>query len=530
MSEPPYRVTVRRAVTDLFRELGITTIFGNPGSTELGLLQDFPTDFRYVLGLQESVVVGMADGYAQATHNAAVVNLHSAAGVGHAMGNVFTASKNQTPLVILAGQQSRSMLPFDPFLFSERATELPQPYVKWACEPARGEDVPRAVARAYYTAMQPPQGPVFVSVPADDWSCSCERLDVRRVSRAIRPDPQLLADIAKGLDGAASPAFVVGAAVDREGAWDDVVALAERHRARVWVAPMSGRSGFPEDHALFAGFLPAAREPIVRLLTGHDFVLVIGAPAFSYHVEGTGPCVPPGTTLAQLTDDPSQAAWMPVGVSVLGSVRSAVRDLIAQSAPVDRAWPPPKAPAPAVEPCHPMSIDYVLQTLASVRDPGSIIVEEATSARAAMHEYLPILRPETFYTMSSGGLGWSLPAAIGIALARPRQKTIAVLGDGASMYSIQGLWSAARLRLPITFLILKNRRYAVLRELASFYGFSKVQADSLEGTDLPGIDFVGLARSMGCAAVRVEEPQELPDALSESMQARGPLVVEIEVA
>ncbi|MGH8111534.1 MAG: benzoylformate decarboxylase [Rhodanobacteraceae bacterium] len=530
MSDSPHRVPVRRAVTDLLRELGITTIFGNPGTTELGLLQDFPKDFHYVLGLQESVVVGMADGYAQATHNAAVVNLHSAAGVGHAMGNIFTAAKNQTPLIILAGQQSRSMLPFEPFLFSDRATELPRPYVKWSCEPARGEDVPRAIARGYYTAMQPPQGPVFVSVPADDWSCSCERLEVRRVSRAIRPDPELVAEIAKSLNSAASPAFVVGASVDREGAWNDVVALAELHRAKVWVAPMSGRNGFPEDHALFAGFLPAAREPIVRLLTGHDFVLVIGAPAFSYHVEGTGPCVPPGTTLAQLVDDSNQAAWTPVGISVLGSVQLGVRDLIAESTRVDRPWPPAKGPAASVDPCHPMSVDYVLQTLASVRDPGSIIVEEATSARASMHQHLPILRPETFYTMSSGGLGFGLPAAVGIALARPQEKVIALLGDGASMYSIQGLWSAAQLRLPVTFLILKNGRYAVLRELASFYGFGAAEAGALQGTDLPGIDFVGLARSMGCAAVRVDAPQDLRGALSESIQTRGPVVVEIDVA
>ena len=167
MSDQP---TVREAVLQLLRGLGITTIFGNPGSTELPLFLDFPVDFRYVLGLQESVVVGMADGYAQATGNAAFVNLHSAAGVGHAMGNIFTAHKNRTPMVITAGQQARSILPFEPFLFSAQATELPKPYVKWSCEPARAEDVPLAIARAYYVAMQEPKGPVLVSIPADDWA------------------------------------------------------------------------------------------------------------------------------------------------------------------------------------------------------------------------------------------------------------------------------------------------------------------------------------------------------------------------
>src|SRR5439155_6625973 len=166
-------LTVRDAVFRLLRAFGMTHVFGNPGSTELPLFIDFPEDFHYVLGLQESVVVGMADGYAQATYNAAFVNLHSAAGVGHAMGNIFTAFRNRTPLVITAGQQARSILPFEPFLFSAQATELPKPYVKWSCEPARAEDVPRAIARAYYLAMQPPRGPVLVSIPADDWAKPC---------------------------------------------------------------------------------------------------------------------------------------------------------------------------------------------------------------------------------------------------------------------------------------------------------------------------------------------------------------------
>src|SRR6186713_2094329 len=165
--------TVREAVLQLLRAFGMTTIFGNPGSTELPLFRDFPQDFRYVLGLQEAVVVGMADGYAQATRNAAFVNLHSAAGVGHAMGNIFTAFRNRTPLVITAGQQARSILPYEPFLFADEPAELPKPYVKWSCEPARAEDVPAAIARAYYMAMQAPCGPTFVSVPVDDWDKLC---------------------------------------------------------------------------------------------------------------------------------------------------------------------------------------------------------------------------------------------------------------------------------------------------------------------------------------------------------------------
>jgi benzoylformate decarboxylase len=521
-------MNVRTAVFDLLRALGIKTIFGNPGSTELGLFRDFPKDFRYVLGLEEGVVVGMADGYAQAVRNAAFVNLHSAAGVGHAMGNIFTAYRNRTPLVIAAGQQSRSILPYDPFLFSLQATELPKPYVKWSCEPARAEDVPLAIARGYYLAMQPPRGPVLISIPADDWAKDCEPVEARVVSTEIRPDPRVLAEIGDALDAAKRPAFVVGAAVDRDGAWDDVVRLAERHGAAVWVAPMSGRCSFPEDHALFSGFLPPMREKIVSLLSGHDVVFALGAAAFTYHVEGFGPHVPSGARLVQLTEDPQVAAWAPKGTSAIGSIRLGVHDLLAREAPLTRERPPLRRKPPRVEPSAPMSTAFVLQMLAELRAVDSIVVEEAPSARSTMQAYLPILRSETFYTMCSGGLGWSMPAAVGIALAKSDAKVIGLIGDGSSMYSIQALWSAAQLELPITFIVLKNRRYAVLQDFAPAFGFAKDAA--LPGTDLPDIDFVALARGMGCDGVNVSRAENLRASLAHALQARAPTLVEVDVA
>jgi len=225
--------TVRAAVVELLRAFRLTTWFGNPGSTELPMFRDFPADFRYVLALQESIAVGMADGFAQATRNAALVSLHSAVGVGHALGNVFTAYRNQTPLVIVAGQQARALLPYEPFLYSERPTEFPQPYVKWACEPARAADVPAAVARAYYTAMQAPRGPALVSVPVDDWDREAEPLAARLPGTRIAGDPQALEQAASLLSRARRPAFVVGAGVARDDAWDEVIALADRIQAIV---------------------------------------------------------------------------------------------------------------------------------------------------------------------------------------------------------------------------------------------------------------------------------------------------------
>jgi len=531
---PDVRPTVRDAVLNLLRHLGMTAIFGNPGSTELPLFRNFPDDFRYVLGLQEAVVVGMADGYAQATRNASFVNLHSAAGVGHAMGNIFTAFKNRTPMVITAGQQARSILPFDPFLYSAQATELPKPYVKWSCEPARAQDVPLAIARAYYIAMQEPRGPVLVSIPADDWNQPTEWVTPRTVSTETRPDPRVLGEIGAALDGSQRPAFVIGAAVDRGNAWNEVVRLAEMHNARVWVAPMSGRCGFPEDHPLFAGFLPAIREEIVQNLSGHDMIFVIGAPAFTYHVEGAGPHVPVGATLCQLIEDPVIAAWAPVGTAVVASIRLGVLDLLARPAPGPRALPAPRAKPTRAEPPQPaaasqrMSVAYLLQTLADIRDPADIIVEEAPSARSVMQSYLPILRSETFYTMCSGGLGHSMPASVGIALAKPGSKVIALMGDGSSMYSIQALWSAAQLKLPIVFVIVKNRRYAALQEFAPVFGFAAT--DPLQGTELPDIHFVALARGQGCAGVRVEHADTLRDTLLQALRSPVPILVEVEVA
>ncbi|AOJ63632.1 benzoylformate decarboxylase [Burkholderia ubonensis] len=537
-STPAAPTTVRDAVIDLFRQFGIDRVFGNPGSTELPMFRDFPADFRYVLGLQEAVVVGMADGYAQASGNAAVVNLHSAAGVGNAMGNLFTAYKNRTPLIVTAGQQARAILPFDPFLGAAQAAELPKPYVKWSIEPARAQDVPAAIARAYRIAMQEPRGPVFVSIPVDDWDQPAQLLPARDVSSVVRPDPAALARLGDALDAARRPAFVIGAAVERAGAWQQAVQLAERHRARVYVAPMSGRCSFPEDHPLFAGFLPAIREKIVARLDGHDLVFAFGAPAFTYHIEGFGPHVPPGAKLVQLVDDPGVAAWTPEGDAVVGNLRLAALDLLARPAPPDwpeRPMPAPRAPRLRVEPPaagERMSAAFALQTLADVREAHDIVVEEAPSARPVMQAHLPFTQSGTFYTMDSGGLGYGMPAAVGVALAQPGRRVIGLIGDGSSLYSIQALWSAAQLALPITFVILNNLRYAALQDFAPVFGFGP--DDPVQGTDLPNLDFIALAQGMGCRGVCVADPARLRDtlaeALADTLRASAPVVVEIEIA
>jgi benzoylformate decarboxylase len=522
--------TVRDAFYQFMRDVGCRVIFGNPGSTELPMFRNFPDDFEYVLGLQEACVVGMADGYAQATRNASFVNLHSAAGVGNAMGNIYTAFKNQTPMVIVAGQQSRSIQPFDAYLHSRRASELPQPYVKWSIEPARAEDVPLAISKAYNIAMQQPRGPVLISVPSDDWAKNCPPLIASRVSQVVAPNPTDI-DLLRDLVGKSQRiALVVGAAVDRDDAWSEVVQLAETCQAAVFAAPLSARCSFPESHPAFQGFLPGSSAMVRKLLHGYDLVLVLGAPAFTYHVERDteGSHVPDGSQLAMLTDDLEAAASIPGGFAVCGNVRLGLQALLSGLGTRPSTGVPKRAaPAPA-EGTDPISVAYVLQTLSKLRDSKDIIVEEAPTARVVMHQYLPIVEPRTFYTMASGGLGYGMPAAVGIALAQRNRRVICVIGDGSSMYSIQSLWTAAQEGANVVFVVLNNHRYAAMKRFAGVLGFA--QDEKVVGIEIPGIDFSSLATAQGCFGTKVTQWDQVEGALSVALRRQGPSLVEVVVS
>jgi benzoylformate decarboxylase len=298
----------------------------------------------------------------------------------------------------------------------------------------------------------------------------------------------------------------------------------KRHRATVWAAPNSGRNSFPEDHPLFAGFLAADRGKIVASLAGHDLILVLGAPVFTYHVEGWGRHIPEGSHLFQLVDDPAVAAWAPVGTAVVTNLKAGIGDLLTGPEPRPRATPPRQMPSPRV--AGPGLNDaYLMQQVALLRPNGSVIVEEAPSSRSAMHDYLPIVDRDGFYTCASGGLGHGLPAAIGIALARPGEKVIALLGDGSAMYAIQGLRTAAQLGLGVTFVIIKNRLYEALLEFGRHFGLQRTV-----GTSLPDIDFCGLADGQGVKGVSVTRSDALDDALRTSFaNATEPTLVEVAV-
>src|SRR5579871_3457182 len=479
----PTSLTVKAATFNLLRSSGIKKVFGNPGSTELPFLSDWPDDIDYVLGLQEASVVGMADGYAQATRNAGFVNLHSAAGVGNALGNIYTAHRNQTPLVITAGQQARSILPLQAFLYAERASEFPRPYVKYSVEPARAEDVPAAIARAYHVATQPPCGPTFVSIPIDDWTHPAAPLPPRQVSRELGPAPEAMRALAAALASSERPAFVVGPSIDRAAAVDLMVRVAEKAKASVWVSPFSARCSFPERHPQFAGFLHASPGQLSEALRGHDLVVVIGAPVFTFHVEGHASIFDGVTALFQITDDADAAAVTPSGTSIIATMKPALAALIETVGETKRAAPKGRTLPPAPKAADPVPASFLLHSLNTAMPDDAVLVEEAPSHRPAMQNFMPMRGQDSFYTMASGGLGHSLPAAVGIALARPKARTVCLIGDGSAMYSIQALWTAAQRKLPLTVIVINNQGYGAMRS------FSQVmQVRNVPGLDMPGID------------------------------------------
>src|SRR5258705_4510927 len=330
----------------------------------------------------------MADGYAQATRNAGFVNLHSAAGVGNALGNIDTAHRNQTPLVITAGQQARSILPLQAFLYAERASEFPRPYVKFSVEPARAEDVPPAIARAYYLAMQPPCGPTFVSVPIDDWSRQAQAIEARAISREFGPDPDAVNALVAALSATKRPALVVGPGVDRAQAVDLMVRLAEKARASVWVSPFSARCSFPERHPQFAGFLQASPAQLSDALRGHDLVVVIGAPVFTFHVEGHASIFDGATTIFQITDDPTAAAVTPQGARIIATMQPALTMLVDLLPETRRAIPSGRALPAAPAAPDPIPVEFLLHAISQAMPDDAALVEEAPSHRPAMQNFM----------------------------------------------------------------------------------------------------------------------------------------------
>ncbi len=524
--------TVREATYDLLREHGLTTVFGNPGSTELPFLSGFPTDFRYILGLQEAIVVGMADGYAQASGRPTLVNLHTAPGVGNAMGALFNARENKSPLVVTAGQQVRAMMTMEALLTNRDATTLPRPLAKWSYEPPRPQDVPAALARAAHLAAIAPRGPVFVSIPMDDWAADADpdatsQVVSRRVDGRSSADPEAIAELARRLGAASNPVLVAGPDIDASGGWDTAVALAERCRLPVWSSPASGsgRLGFPEDHVQFQGILPPAIAAVAQTLEGHDLVVVAGAAVFTYYPYIPGPVLPEGTSLVQLTSDPEEAARAPAGDAILGDVALALAALLEQVPEADRP-PPPARPAPEPPPdSDPITATAAAAALGEVFPDNGVIVNEAPSSVLAFRNQVRLSRPGSYFFGAGGGLGYGLPAAIGVQLAKPERPVVGVIGDGSMQYAIAALWSAVAHEVPLTVLVLRNEEYAILKWFAEFEGEM-----GAPGLDVAGLDSVAIASGYGMHARRVEGSDELRSALADAIASDTPELIEVRIA
>jgi benzoylformate decarboxylase len=525
--------TVREATLELFRSHGMTTIFGNPGSTELPMLANLPDDFSYVLGLQELVVVGMADGYAQASGRPTHVNLHTAPGVGNAVGGIGNAKANKAPLVITAGQQVRAQVTIEALLTNRDATVGPQPYVKWSHEPPRAQDVPGAIARAIHHATLPPRGPSFVSIPMDDWDAEADEdraVNARRrlvTGRAV-PDPAELAQLATVIEDARNPVLIAGPDVDASGGWYAAVALAEKQRLPVWASPgtASSRIGFPENHPNFVGVLPPAIGPLAQTLNGHDLILVVGTYVFPYYPYIPGPLLPEGASLVAITSDPDEAARAPMGDAIVGDVALALQALVELVGTSDRNGPEPRPAPPDPLEADPMSGSAAMAALADVWPDGGIAVAEAPSSASALRNRLRLGQPGSYYQSASGGLGFGICAAVGVQLAEPERPVVCVVGEGSAQYGITVLWTAAAYKVPVTFLVLRNAEYMILKWFSEFE-----QVTGAPGLELPGLDTAAVARAYGVPAETISSREQLTEALRNAIAADdGPRLVEARVA
>jgi benzoylformate decarboxylase len=533
--------SVREASLELFRRHGMTTIFGNPGSTELPMLGPLPEDFRYVLGLQEAVAVGMADGFAQASGKVTHVNLHTAPGVGNGIGAIFNARANRAPLLVTAGQQARSLITMQANLTNRDAAEIPRPYVKYSHEPPRAADVPFALAQGIYNASLPPAGPAFVSIPMDDWLREVEPVDyVSHIARGVagraQPAPDRIAELAARLSEAKRPVFVAGPDIDAsESGWDAAIELVESQRLPVWASPPTGgsRIGFPENHPAFQGMLPPAVAPLAQALADYDFVLVAGSSVFPYYPNIPGEFLGEGTELVAITSDPDEAARAPVGEAIVADVGLTLRalaDRLSEPA-AERDPPPPRMELEPFPPGEQISGGEVHMVLAELFPRDGVIVLESPSSTAALRNQLRLSQPGSYYFSASGGLGFGLAAAVGVQLAQPERQVVCVLGEGSAQYAITGFWTAAAYNVPVKFLVLRNREYSILKWFAMLEEVSGAPA-----LDLPALDVAATAESYGvpsrtiAAAGREAAGDELHAALTEALAAEGPRLVQVDVA
>lgn len=526
--------TGRDVVAEVLATERVDRVFGNPGSTELAFIDALAdVSIDYVLALQEASVVAMADGYAQATGRAAVCNLHTTSGLGNAMGNLVNARWNRTPVIVTAGQQDRRHLRWGPLLSGD-LVGMAAPVCRSAEEVTRADDLGLVLRRAFSRARAEPTGPTFVSIPMDV-------LD-EEVGVAVPPPVPVVrpagdvADLAERLAGLSGDdvALVADDEVVRAGAVEALVAVAERLGCGVWGAPLHGTTVFPTTHPQWRGGLAPAAAGIRETFAGAQAVVYLGAPPFVVYPYTPGPVLEPHVSFVHVTADAASiGAAHPTALGVVGDLRGtleALRGALPERVPGPAGPADPPSPSPDREAVVPLAPADAVKALGMVLPGEASVVDESTTASYHVRTHLTGADGGYFFGRA-GGLGWGMPAAVGVSLGRGRAPVACVVGDGSACYSPQALWTAARERTPVLFVVLDNRQYLILKGFATQLGTRMAAEGAFVGMDVaePAVDHAGLARSFGVEARVASTAGDLADA-AETAWARGvPALVEVPV-
>ncbi|HVM08519.1 MAG TPA: thiamine pyrophosphate-binding protein [Acidimicrobiales bacterium] len=545
--------TGRDALLEVLRSEGVTHIFGNPGSTELPLIDALAAvgDIEYVLALQEASVIGMADGYARASGRPAVVNLHTSAGVGNAIGGLTNAMANGAPMVVTAGQQDYRHIASDPLLSGD-LVGLARATTKWAHEVRTLDELGTVLRRAFHDAMAPPRGPVFVSLPMHILDESGEA-PVPAPSRIERGSVAARLDELASIVAATPPdrlAIVVGDEVAQDAAVDAAVELAEAIGCAVYANPLVGSVVFPTNHPLYRGALAPFGAVLSSTLAPFERVLAIGDQLFKTYPYTPGPVVPEHVEILHLASDAhALGRTYAVAFGASGDLRASlealvplVRELVDLGAAGERVAAAATAAADGRRKLAeaallsydsvPMPPNAMAHALFAGLPDDVTVVDEAITTGGAVRSFHTASRPGQWFFCRGGGLGWGMPAAVGVSLARNREPVVCVVGDGSAMYSPQALWTAAHLDLPVVFAVVNNRQYLILKNFLRRMNGSSVATGRMIGMDLddPPVDYVALARSMGVEATRVERAAEVTDAAKAAYESGRPHLLELPIA
>lgn len=548
------------AFLEILAAAGIRHIFGNPGTTELPLNAALTHDerFRYIFGLQEIPVLAMADGFALASGSVAVANVHISCGLGNALGMLYNAHCEGTPLLLTAGQQDRRLRLSEPVLEGD-LVRVAQPWTKWAYEVQRVDDIPTAVRRAIQIALTPPTGPVFLALPIDVQMEAAAGLDLSPPSlleRRLRPPRDALQRAARLLSTAQRPAILAGSRVTEAAAVAELAALAECLGAPVFAeaATAHGRLPMPTDHPLYRSVLPLWSADIRSTLAPFDVLLAVGLNVFRLYIHGEPASpLPPGVPLIHLDSHPGEIGKnYPVAVGLPGDPQCGLAELtelvrqnqspaaVAQAEQRRQTWTEQRrqeqqqleqemARQRHQRPMTPLTF---MQALARVLPPDVAVIEEAITTHHNVFERLGAIKdPRGFFAHRGWALGWGLGCALGVKLAWPERPVLGLIGDGAAMYGIQALWSAAHHNIPVTFVIANNAQYNILKVCGDVLSLPQLREPHCPGMNLvgPAIDFVGLARALGVEASRVTEPDQLSDCVREALSGEKPRLLEVSL-